>query len=351
MPAPAPLREVVVQNTAQLVMVLRQARGGQRILLAPGNYAPFALREIKPASELVITSQDPARRAVLTGVNLRGSANLTFRNLVLRGSGTAAQEDFLFRDVRNLTITHVLASGRAGPVGLAEDKILQLRDCVGATISHAEFTNAVIAVSLLDTSGVSVVSSYFHDLRMDAIRGGGNSNVLIAYNHVTGFTPAAKDHPDGIQFWTSRQKTGAHDIRIIGNVIHRGRGKAMQGIFLRDETGSLPYRNIALEENIVVGGMFNGIAVLSETESLTLTANTVAAYPDQKSWIRVNGHAALRGNKAPIYLIGNKRVERVRNNQVVPARADAGAAAVRAWAAGRPLHRYSESLRRYVDSL
>ncbi|WP_169715630.1 right-handed parallel beta-helix repeat-containing protein [Sphingomonas mucosissima] len=332
-------------------MALRHAHGGQRILLAPGDYAPFALRGIAPASEVVITSQDPARRATLTGVNLRGGANLTFRNLVLRGSGKAVQEDFLFHGTRNLTISHVLASGRAGPAGLAEDKIMQLRDCTNAAITRSEFTNAVIGVSLLDTNGVAVTSSYFHGLRMDAVRGGGNSNVVIAYNYITGLSPNAADHPDGIQFWTSRQKAAAHDIKIIGNVIHRGRGEPMQGIFMRDETDNLPYRNVLLQDNIVVGGMFNGIAVLSDTSSLTLNNNTVAAYPDQKSWIRVNSHARLSNNTAPIYLVGNKRVRALGSNQVVPARSDDGAAALKTWAAGRALNRYSESLRRHVDSL
>lgn len=350
-PAGAPARDVVVRATPQLVTVLRQARGGQRILLAPGEYAPFSLRDIAPASEVVITSQDPTRRAVLTGVNLRGGANLTFRSLVLRGSGKAAQEDFLFRGLRNLTVSHVLASGRPGPVGLAEDKIMQLRDCVGATVTQSEFTNARIALSLLDTSGVAVTSSYFHDLGMDAIRGGGNSNVLIAYNYIVGLRPKAADHPDGIQFWTSRQKADAHDIKITGNVIHRGRGKPMQGIFMRDEARNLPYRNVLIEDNIVVGGMFNGIAVLSASTSLAVNNNIVAAYPDQKSWIRVSGDARLFNNRAPIYLIDNKRVEPPGNNRAMPPGTDAGAAAIKAWAADRPLHRYSESLRRHVDSL
>ncbi|MCC2978529.1 right-handed parallel beta-helix repeat-containing protein [Sphingomonas sp. IC4-52] len=350
-PAPAAMRDVVVRDTPQLVTVLRQSRGGKRVLLAPGEYAPFALRGIAPPAELVITSQDPSRRAVLTGVNLRDGANLTFRNLVLRGSGKAVQEDFLFRRMRKLTISNILASGRPGAVGLAEDKIMQLRECTDAAITRAEFTNAVIALSLLDTKGVSVTSSYFHGLRMDAIRGGGNSDVLIGYNYITGFSPKAGDHPDGIQFWTSRQKAAAHDIRIVGNVIHRGRGKAMQGIFMRDETSNLPYRNVYIQDNLVAGGMFNGIAVLSQTKSLTLKNNVVAAYPDQKSWIRVNDYATLRDNSAPIYLIGNNRAKVVANNHITPVRADAGAAALKAWARGRPLHRYSESLRRHVDSL
>lgn len=350
-PAPAPISTLVVRNTPQLITVLRAARGGERILLAPGDYAPFALRNVAPAREVMITSQDPARRAVLTGANLRGGGNLSFHDLELRGSGRAAQEDFIFRGLRNLRISNIAASGRAGPIGLAEDKIMQLRECTNALITRAAFTNAGIALSLLDTSGVSVTSSYFHDLRMDAIRGGGNSNVVIAYNYITGFSPKGADHPDGIQFWTNRQKAAAQDIKIIGNVILRGRGKPMQGIFMRDEASNLPYKNVLVRDNLVVGGMYNGIAVLSDTSSLVLVNNVVAAYPDQKSWIRVNRRADLRNNRSPIYLIENKRVENPTGNRIMPAKADAGAAAIKAWAAGRSLDRYSESLRRHVDRL
>ncbi len=351
MPAPARPGAVLVRNTQQLITALRSARGGERILLASGDYVPFALRDVAPTREVVITSQDPTHRAVLTGMNLRGGANLSFHDLVLRGSGKAAQEDFIFRGVRNLRINQIAASGRAGPIGLAADKIMQLRDCTNALITRAEFTNAGIALSLLDTQGVSVTSSYFHDLRMDAIRGGGNSDVLIAHNYITGFSPTGADHPDGIQFWTNRQKAAAQNIRIVGNAILRGRGKPMQGIFMRDEASNLPYKNVVLVDNLVVGGMYNGIAILSDTTSLVLTNNVVAAYPDQKSWIRVNGHAKLRANRSPIYLIGNKRVASPSGNLVTPARADGGAAAITAWAAGRSLDRYSESLRSHVDRL
>lgn len=343
--------DLPVATTPQLVAALKQARGGQRILLAPGTYPPFSIRGIAPARSVEIVSRDPARRAVLTGMNMRDGGNLTFRHVIFRSAGTAVQEDFLFHGVRNLVFSDLVATGRPGMIGLLDDKILQLRDCADVTVTRSEFSNAVIALSLLDSERVVVTSSYFHDLRMDGIRGGGNSNVLIAYNYITGFSPQGADHPDAIQFWTNRQKSAAHDITILGNVILRGSGKAMQGIFMRDENGSLPYRNVRIEDNLVAGAMFNGIAVLSESETLTLRDNIVSAYPDQKSWVRVGLNATLENNAASIFLVGNKRARSLKNNRIVAPRADAGATLLRIWARNRPLDRYSDSLRRHVDGL
>ncbi|ONF96203.1 right-handed parallel beta-helix repeat-containing protein [Sphingomonas jeddahensis] len=352
--SPPPLgaaRDISVGSTPQLIAALKQARGGQRILLAPGIYPPFSVRGIAPAGRVEIVSRDPKRRAVMTGMNMRGGGNLVFRNLVFQSAGTAVQEDFLFQGVRNLAFVGLIASGRPGRIGLQTDKILLLRECTDVSVTRSDFTNALIALSLLDSQGVTVTSNHFHDLRMDGIRGGGNSSVLIAYNYITGFSPQGADHPDAIQFWTSRQKNAAHDITILGNVILRGRGKAMQGIFIRDENGSLPYRNVRIEDNLVAGTMFNGIAVLSESESLTLKGNVVSAFPDQKSWIRVGSKAVLEGNSAPIYLVGKQRVRALPNNQIMPARDDGGAAALKRWARGRALDRYAPSLRRHVEGV
>ena len=351
-PSPAPTVRGAVYaatTTAELVGLLKRVRGGERILLAPGVYPPFSLRAIAPSSTVTIASRDPARAAVLTGVHLRDGGNLAFRDLVFRSSGTSVQEGFLLHGMHNVSMHRIFATGRTGPLGLSRDKILQLRECIGITITGSEFTHAYIALSLLDTTNVSVTASYFHDLRMDAIRGGGNSNVRIAYNYLSGFSPQGTDHPDAIQFWTARQSKAAHDIQIVGNVILRGKGSAMQGIFLRDETGGLAYRAVQIADNLVVGSMYNGIAVLSDSDSVRLSKNVVSAYPDQKSWIRVGSRATLDGNVAPLYLVGGKRVDMLRNNHIAgPGNASS---ALRTWVRGRALDRYPESLRYHVDGL
>lgn len=349
---PAPSSgDIAVSTTVQLVAALKQARGGERILLAPGIYQPFSIRDVAPSRRVEMISRDPARPAILTGMNMRGGGNLALRRLVLRSAGTAVQEDFLFHSVRHLSFSDLVATGRPGPAGLQGDKILQLRECTDVSIARSDFSNAVIALSLLDNDRVSVTASYFHDLRMDAIRGGGSSHVLIARNFITGFSPHGKDHPDAIQFWTKRQTHAAQNIAVVENVILRGRGKAMQGIFMRDENGSLPYRNVRLADNLVVGAMFNGIAVLSESPSLTLSNNVVVAYPDQKSWIRVGSRSTLENNSAQLFLVGNKRVDPPRTNRVLPVRSDGGASALKAWAHGRNLDRYPPMLRRHVYRL
>ncbi len=95
-------------------------------------------------------------------------------------------------------------------------------------------------------------------------------------------------HPDAIQFLTSGETAGVHDIVITDNVIDRGSGSAVQGIFMTDQVGTLPYQNVTISGNMLVGTMYNGIMV-NDGINLNISNNTVAGLPDMKSWIRVEG--------------------------------------------------------------
>jgi Ca2+-binding RTX toxin-like protein len=60
----------------------------------------------------------------------------------------------------------------------------------------------------------------------------------------------------------------------------------MQGIFLADETGTLPYQNVAISGNLLVGTNWNGIAVLAGNTA-AIKNNVIASTADQRSWVRV----------------------------------------------------------------
>ncbi|ODP36462.1 hypothetical protein BFL28_05585 [Sphingomonas turrisvirgatae] len=339
-------REAVVGDAAQLTAALRAATPGRAILLKPGTYAPVALRGITPAGMVTVRSLDPAKPAILNGINLRDSGNLTFSDLVFQSSGSPKQDAFLFNGTRNLRFERLKVTGQDGPDGYL-DKSMFIRNSQQIAITNNEFTHAWIALSLLDTQQVSVTSNYFHGLRMDGVRGGGNSDIEIAYNVLADFKTALPDHPDGIQFWTTRQNAAASNIRIVGNVIMRGQqGAAVQGIFMNDEAKNLPYRNVTIADNLVIGGMFHGINLAHATGAV-LSGNTVVAFPDQKSWIRANGSDIdLKNNRAPIFVLNNARLKRVGNGNAITQMAnDGGRRALVSWASGRDLARYHASAR------
>src|SRR3546814_3504194 len=92
---------------------------------------------------------------------------------------------------------------------------------------------------------------------------------------------------DLIQLCTTNTTESASNISISGNVFERGDGDIIQGIFLRDQSGGkLPYQDVTISDNIVLGGMYNGISV-GNANGLVMTDNVVGAYTDQKSWLRI----------------------------------------------------------------
>jgi hypothetical protein len=64
---------------------------------------------------------------------------------------------------------------------------------------------------------------------------GGTSNVVVSDNS-SGTSTRLGRPSDAIQFWTRNTKVAAHDISVTGNVIERGKGEAIQGIFFRDQS-------------------------------------------------------------------------------------------------------------------
>lgn len=344
-------RELIVSTAPQLVAAVRQARGGERIRLAPGLYPPVTLQNISPGRVVTLTSRDPADPAILTGLFLRNSGNLTLSGLTLRSAGSPVQHGFTLHRVHDVSLDQVRVTGRPGPIGRAQDKLLLVRDSRDVGITRSEFTNSFTAISLLDTHNATVTGNYLHHLRMDGVRGGGNSHIVIAENVITDFAPAPGDHPDAIQMWTSRQGSAASNITIRGNIIDRGAGAAMQGIFLRDEKSGLPYRDVVIADNIVIGAMYNGIAVLSKSPSLVVKDNVVARFPDQKSWIRVQEGARLTGNAAPLYLIGAAAPATPPSNTVMPVTGDRGRSALRRWISNRSMAGYHATWRQQAPGL
>src|SRR3546814_18636009 len=110
-----------------------------------------------------------------------------------------------------------------------------------------------------DVCSSDLSGNSFHTMRSDGVRGGGTNDVVISNNYFTDFHPVGADHPDAIQLWTTNTTESARNISITGNVFERGDGDIIQGIFLRDQSGGkLPYQDVTISDNIVLGGMYNG---------------------------------------------------------------------------------------------
>lgn len=318
-----------VSSTAQLTAAVKIAKAGDTISLASGTYAGVALRGIAPTGTVTITSADAGKPAVFTDLAVRSSANLTFSNVVLDSKPSPLMNQFEVRDSIGIHFDHIVAKGNVlGSEAIANG--LMIRGSQNVSVTNSEFHDLQVGVSLLDNTGVVVSNSFFHDIRTDGVRGGGNSNLVVRDNAFTNFHPAAGDHPDAVQLWTTGTTVAAKNIEISGNVVVRGKGDPVQGIFLRDQVGNLPYENVKITDNIVIGSMANGIGVYGEATG-TITGNVVLGLPDQKSLINAGEADGLRiaGNVATNYNVLGQLAPV--DNSLVLTPQDGGWAALASW--------------------
>jgi parallel beta-helix repeat protein len=136
----------------------------------------------------------------------------------------------------------------------------------------------------------------------DGVHAAGSSNVTVSNNKFADFFPVTGQHPDAVQFFTAGTTTTAQNISITGNLIERGAGSAIQGIFFSDESG-VGYSNVAVTNNTVVGTLYNGID-LSDVSGANVSGNILQAYSDQLSWIALHSvtGATVSSNQAEQYL-------------------------------------------------
>ena len=262
-----------VSSNAGLTSALSSASAGDTILLAPGSYSQIAIYN-QSFSGVTIASADPTRMAQVQGIVLNGVKGLTFSDLAVRvaadGHGVNAANS------SNVSFDGLKVTGQgylAGGLGFV------IRTSSGVSVTDSEVSQVWGGIDHRDSSGLTFSGNSLHDLRGDAIRGGGSSNMTITHNEITNVFPY-DSHTDVIQFWGTAAHPTMSDITISENVYVRGTGGPIQGIFVTD--GS--YENMNIHDNAIVGGLWNGI-VLNGVSNSVLEDNLVQAYTDQGSYI------------------------------------------------------------------
>ncbi len=329
----------VVSSAEELRRALDTAPDGSTIALATGHYPSIGIGNIKKAGTVTVTSADPDRPATIGRLLVRNSAGLTFRNIELaadasavvdrvgaprkpvqdqqedqdddeasvarKGQGAANRFPFTIIQSERITLDRMNIHGPASDLDAAyKIPALMVRASRKITVSNSRFSALQHGIAMLELDGMAVLNNEFHNIRTDGVRGGEVSNIEIAGNVFTDFHPAPKDHPDAIQLWSTPKNGMMANIHIHDNLVVRGTGYPTQGVFLRDVKNGRPFKNVVIEGNMVMGGLFNGIAI-NGVQGGRITDNIVLNYPDRKnSWIRAQncGDIEMRGNRASHYI-------------------------------------------------
>jgi hypothetical protein len=346
-PAPraAAGQEIRVSSADELLRVLRRARHGAIIRLAPGSYPSLTISGVDIDGNVTITSADSKAPAQIHRLVIRNSSGITVQNLeMIASERNDFRVPFHILSASRMTLDRLHVHGPLQATGQTRVRALLIRGSSQITVSRSRFRQLGYGIALLDVDGLTIKDNEFSDIRTDGLRGGGVSNALIANNVFTDFHPVEGDHPDAIQLWSTNQSKPARNIIIRDNLIVRGNGTPIQGIFIRDTHNQLPFENVQILDNLVVGGRYNGIAVNGVIGG-RIEGNEVIAFPDSKSWIRVDDgrQLVMRGNRAPFYVIrGESDVQKSNNDVSSPTNARI-AQRIAAWLDAKPGRRRTDS--------
>ncbi|WP_337185283.1 right-handed parallel beta-helix repeat-containing protein [Phenylobacterium sp.] len=330
--------------------VLTRLAAGDVLRLKPGVYNGLSFRHVKrwdPARPIVITSADPTRPAIVTDFTVRGARGLVFRDVTLHATNPNTRGyGFVFHGCEAVALERVKVHGSLDGDPSNDPYGVQFRDCHDVSVTGSEFTELNRGLLVGPASKVRVEDNRLHLLRSDGMDFAQVQDVRIVGNEIRDIFRVGTDHPDGIQFWTSATTAPSRNILIARNLIDRGRGLAMQGIFIRDEAGH-PYDGLTIEDNLILGTGWNALRIVGHTGKPTtgvtirgnelITFREVDGVPTREllTYIllqNVNG-AEVTANRAA--QISFDKVEGLtqRGNVITKPVRDKGAAALANWTA------------------
>lgn len=288
---------ILVSSTKELLAALKTATGGETILLAPGSYDRVQVSNKSFSSEVTIKSADVDHPALIKGVVLNHVANLTFDHVDVTHqpsqAGLLAARAFNVMNSSSISLTnsnvHGSVDGNFGNDGIGAG-FMNSKDIV---LTGNKFHDLHRGAVIDNAVGVDVSNNFVYDIRSDGFDFSETRNVVIDSNNFGQFRSAATnvvDHPGIIQFWTNGDTKASENIVISNNVSLQPSfdGWPVGGIFMRDEKGNLPYRNVLIENNVIYTRDADTIT-LGHAIGATIRNNTVlsAAGSDEKASIHV----------------------------------------------------------------
>lgn len=278
------LAKIAVNSLAELTKAAAAAKVPTQITLSSGKHGILTLKGLKTAALTIVLTG-----ATLQGVRVQGCENIGIigARSILDGSGSQVQ----VKDSALIAFTDCeTTDGTTYGFSALNSQIISFVRCKAARVKDGFQANGCDRLYIKDAHVRAVTS--------DGMTFAACSNVHIDGFDVSDFNPSAGAHPDVIQFFTKGTSAPSKNITIENVRYVRGKGGGIaQGIFITDQTGSLPYENITIRNCRIEGGMYNGIKV-ANAKGVTITGCTVQPYEGMDSRIdleRVTG-AVLTDN-------------------------------------------------------
>lgn len=327
------MSNITVSTVSGLNVALKTAQAGDTIYLEAGNYSGLQIRSLVVNGNVTITSKDPGNPAVVTDLNIVGSGGFTFKDLTF-APNEGGEFAFRVNTSKDITFSNLDVHGSLNGNPQGDSSGISILKSSNIKVEDSEFYELRRGVGVASSDGVIIDGNKFHDLQTDGVMVSDTSNIVINGNSFSDFFPAEADHPDAIQFLTKGTTKASENITISNNTMWRGDGQAMQGIFMRDEVGTLPYKNVTIANNLLVGTGYHGITV-GHGENLKITGNELISYDGKTNvtWIMVKDTdgAVVQNNGAIQYAFDGVTHLTQSGNVINTAVTDGGLAALADW--------------------
>ena len=273
---------ISVMNTSELNTAMAQARAGDTILLASGNYGAFSSGN-DYTSAVTIKSANAGAPATFSSVTLNGATGITFDTITFdyrfKAGDALFTTPFTVSGSSNITIRNSIFDGdvasgtNAVDNGYAAGSGLTVSRSNTVTIENNEFKTWYRGLVVDGSSDVNILKNDIHGIRSDGIDFAQVQKVLVENNFIHDFraAPASDDHADMIQVITAGTSQATSDLTIRNNTLDIGQGSWTQSIFMGNEIG-IPYRNVSITNNTISNAHLHGITV-GDAASLTVSKN------------------------------------------------------------------------------
>lgn len=285
-----------------LLSELKNCKGGEQLELATSMVSKAVLRGFRFAEPVTLL------RGTFDGLQMRDCAGFRFvattlvarKEVDLHNPNRLTQcEDIEFTDVE-------IVGDMSLPIPELQGSGLFIDGCRRVTILRPDVHHVQHGIAHRGCDTLSITEGHFHHLRTDGIRGNGSSNLTMSDNYFHDFFPngigGTADHPDAIQLWAD-VALPSRNILIERNIIERGGGATIQGIFCRGDypDARIPFENLRIIDNDLTGTLFNAIAVSNGTGEIR--RNVIREQAGQRAWLRVeNFTGQIEDNTAPHFL-------------------------------------------------
>jgi hypothetical protein len=277
------VEQKTVSNDLALWAALKTAGPGTTILVQPGTYGKLDLQNRRFEGKPLRIVAAGTKRPVFEGADLSGASGIELGGLQF---SSKARPVVLLQDSRDILFAGNRVTG-ADPDGDPwndNTSGLHVRGSEHVTVFGNLFEDLRGASWIQRSGNVRFVRNSIFLVR-EGLNVAASTNLSIDANSFRDFFPnfPNKEHPDAIQFWTSRETVGSSDVRIRDNVILTGGCKSVQGIFIRSETEGrkdggpqIRHSDFVIQRNLYYGASRNGLSV-SSVDNALVENNVVVA--------------------------------------------------------------------------